>query len=149
MPRIQLTDTVPFQAMQMYDLVLDVRRYPEFLPWCTKTRIFNEEEGQFVAELTISFRGMRESFQTVDRFVPGRKVEVKLRSGPFQHLENEWTFTPTPQGTRVDFFIDFKFKSRLMNVTLGPIFTQVSKQMLEAFRNRAFALYGQTLVSPP
>ncbi|MBF0623946.1 MAG: type II toxin-antitoxin system RatA family toxin [Magnetococcales bacterium] len=141
MPRIRLSDTVPYQAQQMFDLVMDVPRYPEFLPWCVKARVFDQREGQFVAELTISFRGFRDSFQTVDRYEPGRRVEVKLRSGPFKHLDNEWRFTPVAGGTRVEFSIDFQFKNRIMDITLGPVFTQVSKQMLEAFRNRAQTLY--------
>jgi coenzyme Q-binding protein COQ10 len=141
MPIIRLSDTVPFSAEQIYDLVVDVRRYPEFLPWCVQTRLYDEQESQFIAELVVNFKGFRESFRTLDRVYPKSRVEVKLHSGPFEKLENEWRFTPVAAGTRVDFFIDFHFKSRLLNLTLGPVFAHASQTMLAAFRKRAFAVY--------
>jgi coenzyme Q-binding protein COQ10 len=147
MPIIRLNDTVPFSAEQIYDLVVDVKRYPEFLPWCVQTKIYNQQESQFIAELVVNFKGFRESFRTLDRLYPKTRVQVQLHSGPFEKLENEWRFTPVhttggTQETRVDFFIDFSFKSRLLNMTLGPVFAHASKTMLDAFRKRAFIVYA-------
>ena len=143
MPQIRVTEIVPFSQKQMYDLVVDVERYPEFLPWCVNSRIHESNEKQFLAELTIAFKGIRESFQTVDILTPEKKVEVNLRSGPFRYLASTWTFTPLAANrTRVDFYIEFKFQSRMKEMILGPVFTQVSRHMVAAFRKRAVALFG-------
>ncbi|MBF0131422.1 MAG: type II toxin-antitoxin system RatA family toxin [Magnetococcales bacterium] len=143
MPRIRVSETLPFSAMQIYDLVIDVEKYPQFLPWCVKARAWDQQPGQFLAELTVSFKGLRESFQTLDVVVPGKKVEINLKSGPFQYLVSTWIFTENNGVTSVDFFIDFKFDSRMKEMIMGPVFSQVSKQMIGAFRKRAQALYGQ------
>ncbi|MBF0620604.1 MAG: type II toxin-antitoxin system RatA family toxin [Magnetococcales bacterium] len=143
MPRITLTENVKFSCEQMYGLVVDVDRYPEFLPWCVAARRYDDQEGQFMAELTVSFKGIRESFRTQDRYVPNKRVDIALRRGPFRHLESSWVFAELPNGNgaRVDFSIDFQFKSRLMNMTIGPVFTHAAKQMVSAFRKRANMLY--------
>jgi coenzyme Q-binding protein COQ10 len=141
MPKIRLSETVPYTPSQMFDLVADVPSYPEFLPWCVATRKFDEREDRFTAELIVSFKGIRESFQTLDTFIPNQRIDIALLSGPFRHLNTEWVFTPVPRGTRIDFHIDFQFKNRLLDMTLGPFFTLASKQMLSAFRNRAHVLY--------
>ncbi|MBF0610409.1 MAG: type II toxin-antitoxin system RatA family toxin [Magnetococcales bacterium] len=143
MPRIRLQETVPFTPQQMYDLVVDMERYPEFLPWCVNGRKFHEEESHFHAEMTVSFKGVREKFQTLDRLEPHKRIHITLLSGPFSNLESEWAFSPAANGCRIDFFIDFQFKSTLLNLTLGPVFSQAAKQMVGSFRNRAVSLYGK------
>lgn len=143
MPKIRLSETIPYSPEQMFDLVADVPRYPEFLPWCVETRKFDEKEDRFTAELTVSFKGIRETFQTLDTFVPNKRIDIALLSGPFRHLNTEWVFTPVARGTRIDFYINFQFRNRLLDMTLGPFFTLASKQMLAAFRKRARALYGR------
>lgn len=145
MPHIRISETVPFTAKQMYGLVVDVERYPEFLPWCKQTRIFDRQPDRFMAEMVIAFKGIRESFQTLDLLEPDRKVEINMRAGPFQYLVSTWTFVPIDQATKVEFFIDFKFRSRMKEIIMGPVFTQVSKQMITAFRRRAVALFGKPL----
>ncbi|MBF0284054.1 MAG: type II toxin-antitoxin system RatA family toxin [Magnetococcales bacterium] len=143
MPRIRLSEVVSFLPQQMYDLVVDVERYPQFLPWCVATRKYDVAEDRFMAEMVIAFHGLRESFVTEDRIEPGRKVEVNLKSGPFQYLVSTWTFAPAAgERTRVDFFIDFRFKSALKEMAMGPVFTMASKQMLAAFKERAGKVYG-------
>ncbi|MEO5366862.1 MAG: type II toxin-antitoxin system RatA family toxin [Magnetococcus sp. WYHC-3] len=141
MPIIRLHETVPFTPQQMYDLVVDVPRYPEFLPWCVATRVWDHEEHSFLAEMTVAFKGIREKFQTRDELVPGRAVKVTLHAGPFHHLVNDWRFQAVPGGASVDFFIDFKFKNRLMDLTLGPFFSRASAEMLAAFKQRAYQLH--------
>jgi coenzyme Q-binding protein COQ10 len=143
MPQIRVTEIVPFSQSQMYHLVVDVERYPDFLPWCVKSRVLDRSETQFLAELTVAFKGIRESFQTLDILTPEHKVEVNLRSGPFRYLASTWTFTPlAPQRTRIDFFIDFTFQSRMKEMLLGPVFTQISKQMVSAFCCRAATMFN-------
>lgn len=142
MPRIRISETLPFSAKQIYDLVVNVEDYPQFLPWCVKTRVWDRQENQFMAELTVSFKGIREVFQTLDVVVPEKKVEVNLKSGPFQYLASTWNFSDQNGQTKVEFFIDFRFQSRMKEMIMGPVFSQVSKQMIGAFRQRAVALYG-------
>nr|CRH07178.1 Conserved protein of unknown function. putative cyclase/dehydrase [Candidatus Magnetococcus massalia] len=144
MPRIKINETVPFTAQQMYDLVVDVDRYPEFLKWCVATRKLSESENAFEAEMTVMFKGVREKFRTRDELVPGRQVDIKLLSGPFHHLDSQWIFTPVGTGgerTRIDFMIDFKFRNPVLNMTLGPVFTVISKQMVGEYRKRAQHVY--------
>lgn len=144
MPRIRVTEILPFSPEQIYGLVVDVERYPEFLPWCSGTRIYDRQENQFMAELTVSFKGIRESFQTLDTLTPNEKVEINLRSGPFKYLVSTWNFTAVGDRTRVEFFIDFSFQSRMKEMIMGPVFSQVSKQMVAAFRKRAVQLFPRT-----
>lgn len=150
MPQIRVTEIVPFSQSQMYNLVVDVERYPDFLPWCVKSRIIERNENQFLAELTVAFKGIRESFQTVDLLTPEHKVEVNLRSGPFRYLASTWTFTPlTPEKTQIDFFIDFTFQNRMKEMLLGPVFSQISKQMVSAFCKHATAIFSQNGAGTP
>ncbi len=136
------SETVPFTARQMYDLVVDMDSYPKFIPWCAAASKRDETESQFVAEITFTFKGMRETFRTLDKVVPGEKVEISLMSGPFRRLNSTWRFIPTTDGgSRIDFSIDFQFKNKLMDLALGSVFGQASKKMVACFRKRAFELY--------
>lgn len=132
---------VPYTPNQMYDLVVDMDHYPDFLPWCAKARKFDVEPDQFMAEMTFTFRGFRETFRTLDRVIPGERIQISLVSGPFSKLENEWRFSPVANGTRVDFMIDFQFKSRLIDAALGPFFSHATREMVTAFRKRADQVY--------
>ncbi|MBF0455778.1 MAG: type II toxin-antitoxin system RatA family toxin [Magnetococcales bacterium] len=142
MPKIRVSEILPFSTDKIYDLVVDVESYPKFLPWCSRTRVWDQEETQFMAELTISFKGIREKFQTLDVVEKNKKVEINLKSGPFQYLVSTWHFHPLGEDrTKVEFYIDFRFSNRVKEMIMGPVFTQVSKQMISAFRKRAVALY--------
>jgi coenzyme Q-binding protein COQ10 len=133
---------VPYSAQQMYDLVVDMDRYPEFIPWLAKARKYNEQDNEFMSEMTFTFKGMRETFKTKDSIVPGKKITISNISGPFKHLESEWNFSDNPSGgCTIDFFIDFRFKSRLVELALGPVFGEASKRMVEAFKARADNIY--------
>jgi coenzyme Q-binding protein COQ10 len=134
---------VQYSAQQMYDLVVDMDRYPDFIPWLAKSRKYDEQGDQFMSEMTFSFKGMRETFKTRDTIIPGKKITISNISGPFKHLESEWTFSDSPSGGCViDFFIDFRFKSRLVEMALGPVFGEASKRMVDAFRARADDIYS-------
>ncbi|MBF0400981.1 MAG: type II toxin-antitoxin system RatA family toxin [Magnetococcales bacterium] len=149
MSRHSATTIVPFTPEQMYLLVIDMDRYPEFLPWCTKARKYECEESGFKSEITFSFKGIRETFYTLDQTEPGRKIHITLASGPFRHLESEWLFTPVEGGTRIDFYIDFSFKNKLVDITLGPVFGEASRRMVEAFKHRAETLYRDEAAHSP
>ncbi|MBF0610410.1 MAG: type II toxin-antitoxin system RatA family toxin [Magnetococcales bacterium] len=142
MPRQTASTVVPYSARQMYDLVVDMDSYPAFLPWIVKARKYQEEDNQFLSEMTFSFKGIRETFHTVDRLVPGESIHISLLKGPFHHFENEWHFTPLPEGCRVDFSVDFRFNSKLLDLTLGPFFSSMTQKMVSSFRTRADQVYG-------
>ncbi|MBF0584620.1 MAG: type II toxin-antitoxin system RatA family toxin [Magnetococcales bacterium] len=144
MSRHSASTVVPFTPDQMYRLVVDMDRYPEFLPWCSKARKFECEPDRFKSEITFSFKGLRETFYTLDVIEPGRKITITLTSGPFRHLESEWLFTPVGEGTKIDFFIDFNFKNKLIDLTIGPVFGEASRRMVDAFKQRAEKLYRDT-----
>jgi coenzyme Q-binding protein COQ10 len=121
---------------QLFDLVADVRRYPEFLPWCVGARVLSREEQELVADLTIGFKMFRETFRsqvTLDR--PGH-VHVR-------YLNNHWRFNPHSHGTEVDFFVDFEFRSRLLQAVIGTVFNEAVRLMVRAFERRAMQLYGR------
>lgn len=128
---------------QMFDLVADVRRYPEFLPWCVGARVLSRTDTELVADLTIGFKMFRETFRsrvTLDR--PGH-VHVTYENGPFRYLNNHWRFIPHAQGCEVDFFVDFEFHSRLLQMAIGVVFNEAVRLMVRAFERRAMALYGR------
>ena len=142
MPKIRVSEILPFTSEQMYAVVVDVESYPKFLPWCGQARVWDKKEHQFMAEMSVSFKGIREKFQTLDTIEHNKKIEINLKSGPFQYLVSTWHFHPIGEDrTQVEFFIDFRFSNRMKEMIMGPVFTQVSKQMIGAFRKRAITLY--------
>ena len=146
------TRFLPFAPGAMFDLVADVGKYPEFLPWCSAAEVGalqQADDGRqcFDAELTISYQPLQERFRSrvfLDRAAPA--IEIAYLSGPFRHLRNRWDFRPAQQdgkaGTEVDFFIEFAFRSRLLGLVATPVFGEVARRMTAAFARRAEAVYG-------
>jgi coenzyme Q-binding protein COQ10 len=134
--------TLPYTPDQMFQLVADVDKYPQFLPWCAGARVRTRTETELFADLTIGFGPFRESFTsrvTLDR---PHKVVVTYENGPFRYLNNQWTFEADPVGCRVNFFVDFEFKSRLLQSAIGVVFNEAVRRMVNAFLVRARAVYG-------
>jgi coenzyme Q-binding protein COQ10 len=143
MPQHAERRLLPYSAEQLFDLVADVERYPEFLPWCLAARVKRREDNVVVAELVIGFKMVRERYTSRIVLDRPRRIEVGYEEGPFRHLANHWTFEPAPGGgCYVDFFIDFEFSSRLLNRIIGPLFDEASRRMIAAFETRARRLYG-------
>jgi len=132
---------------QMFDLVADVRRYPEFLPWCVGARVLSRTEDELVADLTIGFKMFRETFRSRVRLERPHHVHVTYETGPFRYLNNHWRFNAVPQGTEVDFFVDFEFHSRILQMAIGVVFNEAVRLMVRAFERRAMALYGRNAAS--
>jgi coenzyme Q-binding protein COQ10 len=135
---------VPYRQDQMFDLVADVGKYPQFLPWCAGARIRSRTATELVADLTIGFGPFRESFTsrvTLDR--PGT-ITVRYENGPFKYLHNRWIFTPDPGGCRIGFHVDFAFRSRILETAIGPVFHEAVRRMVNAFQARARIVYGAT-----
>jgi len=133
---------LPYTPEQLFELVADVARYPEFLPWCVASRIRSRDGDVFFADLVIGFKMVRERFTSkVTLSRPGR-VDVTYTEGPFKHLNNHWRFKPHPNGTELDFYVDFEFRSKLLQTMIGALFNEAVKLMVSAFEKRAKQLYG-------
>jgi coenzyme Q-binding protein COQ10 len=142
MPTHAERQVVPYSAEQLFDLVADVGKYPQFLPWCVAARVRSHVGSELVADLTIGFGPFRESFTsrvTLDR---PRRVTVRYENGPFRYLNNQWDFSPRGAGTEVAFFVDFEFRSRILQAAIGVVFNEAVKRMVNAFRKRARDVYG-------
>lgn len=130
---------------QLFDLVADVERYPEFLPWCIGARIRSRQDNVLIADLIIGFKGIREKFTsevTTDR--AAMRIDVVYRDGPFKYLNNHWIFNAQPDGScEIDFFVDFEFRSRLLQRIIGLLFNEAVRRMVTAFETRADQLYGR------
>jgi coenzyme Q-binding protein COQ10 len=147
MPTHAERQVVPFTPEQLFDLVADVGAYPRFLPWCVGSRVRSRTETQLVADLTIGFGPFRESFTsrvTLDR--PNRVV-VKYENGPFRYLNNQWDFSPRGNGCEVAFFVDFEFRSRILQAAIGVVFNEAVRRMVNAFLKRARDVYGAPQVT--
>jgi coenzyme Q-binding protein COQ10 len=143
MPRHAETRKVPYSAGQMFELVADVERYPEFLPWCHGARIRRREGNVLYADLLIGFRMLREKYTSKVELVRPDAINVEYHEGPFRHLDNHWKFTERAEGGCViDFYVDFEFRSRLLRSTMGFVFGEAVHHMVRAFEGRARKLYG-------
>lgn len=142
MPTHAENRVVPYSQEQMYNLVADVAAYPQFLPWCVGSRIRTQTETEIVADLTIGFGPFRESFTSRVALERPHLVQVKYERGPFKYLNNNWMFDPDPVGCRVRFFVDFEFRSRLLQSAIGVVFNEAVRRMVNAFLKRARDKYG-------
>ncbi len=143
MPHHSEKRVVPYSDEQMFALVADVERYPEFLPWCAAVRIRSREEATFTADLIAAFGALREQFTSRVVLDPaGKAITIEYIEGPFQHLMNRWHFVPTESGCEVLFDIDFRFKSRTLEALISGMFTRAIEKMTGAFVARAHQLYG-------
>ncbi len=131
-----------YRPEQLFDLVADVGKYPQFLPWCVGARVRTSSETEQVADLTIGFGPFRESFTSRVAMERPHLVRVRYENGPFRYLNNQWKFHPDPGGCRVDFFVDFEFRSRLLQAAIGAVFNEAVKRMINAFLRRARDVYG-------
>ncbi|MBU6498492.1 MAG: type II toxin-antitoxin system RatA family toxin [Rhodospirillales bacterium] len=142
MPTHAESRVVAYRAEQLFDLVADVGRYPQFLPWCAAARIRTRTTEELVADLTIGFGPFRESFTSRVALDRPAGLRVRYENGPFRYLNNHWTFTPDPRGCKVDFFVDFEFRSRLLQSAIGVVFHEAVRRMVNAFLKRAREVYG-------
>jgi coenzyme Q-binding protein COQ10 len=147
MPRYVTTRRLPHAAFQMFDLVADVERYPEFVPMCERLVVRRRTTGVngsevLVADMSIGYKVIRESFTSrvaLDR--TGLKILVEYVDGPFSHLENRWSFADAEDGSDVTFDIDYAFRSRTFQMLAGAVFDTVVRRMVQAFETRAAAVY--------
>lgn len=145
MTTITRSALVLYTPDQMFDLVNDVEAYPQFLPWCRGSRIISKNEDVICAALDIAKGGIHHEFSTRNMLDHGRSIRIELIDGPFRHLEGHWQFMPIgdKQGCRVQLDMDFEFSTRLLDLALGPVFTQISGSLVDAFCKRAQEIYGK------
>jgi coenzyme Q-binding protein COQ10 len=143
MPRHHETRHLPYTPEQMFDLVADVARYPEFLPWVSAIRVRSNGDTEMLADMIVGFKGLRETFTSkVEKVRPG-ELHVDYVDGPLKYLRNDWTFRPDAAGgCVVDFTVDFAFKNRVFEMLAGQVFGVALRKMIGAFETRAAALYG-------
>ncbi|MGE4221207.1 MAG: type II toxin-antitoxin system RatA family toxin [Alphaproteobacteria bacterium] len=151
MPSYSETRFLPYRPEQMFDLVADVERYPEFLPWCVGARIRERHADRVIADLAVGFMGIRETFTStvgIDR----DRMLITMQSDrrPFERLDGRWQFgvDSSETGCVIDFNVDFEFRSRLLGAMMGGVFGDAVRHMVGAFEQRAAVLYGGSVSAP-
>lgn len=143
MPQISRTALVPYSAEQMYQLVNDVKSYPEFLPGCVGSRVLESSATQMTAAVEVSKAGISKTFTTRNTLVNNQSILMHLVDGPFKRLMGGWKFTPlTPEACRIEFQLDFEFTSKLIELTFGRVFKELAGSMVQAFTARAKEVYS-------
>jgi coenzyme Q-binding protein COQ10 len=133
---------LPYTPEQVFDLVADIERYPEFLPWCVGARIRERRDNVILGDLLIGWRMVREKFTSRVTLNRPDRIDVEYAEGPFKYLKNHWLFEHQPGGCLVDFYVDFEFRSRMLQGVIAALFNEAVKRMVSAFEKRAKDLYG-------
>ena len=134
----------PFSCLQMFELVNDVAKYAEFVPWCTQSKVLKEQENLMVAQLTFSQHSLSKSFTTRNTLSAPHKIEIGLDDGPFKHLLGHWSFTEVAENkTQVNLELEFEFINQWVSLMFGGLFQQVANRLVSVFCERAQVLYGQ------
>lgn len=136
---------MPYSPEQLFDLVADVARYREFLPWVSAVRVRSNSETEMIADMIVGFSALRETFTSRVTKTRPSSIRVDYLDGPLRHLRNEWSFTPDGKGgTRLDFCVDFAFRSAIFERIAGQVFDRAFRKMVSAFEKRAAQLYGMS-----
>ena len=145
MPSIRETRALPWSAEQMFDLVADVRRYPEFLPWVVATRVRSDGEHEMIADMLVGFNALRERFTSKVKKDRPRMIDVDYVEGPMRELDNKWFFHPRAEGgCTIDFSVDFTFRNSVFEALAGKYLDRAFRKMVTAFEERAARLYGSS-----
>jgi coenzyme Q-binding protein COQ10 len=142
MPAHNETRILPYTPEQMFDLVADIRDYPNFLPWVIALRVRRDDATDALADMIVGFKGLRETFTSRVAKQRPDHIHVDYVDGPLKHLRNEWRFRSDPAGCAVDFSVDFAFKSRIFEKLAGKVFDTALRRMIGAFEARAAQRYG-------
>ena len=145
MPSIRETRKLPYTAEQVFDIVADVGKYPEFLPWVVATRVRDRTEEGMTADMLVGFKAIREKFTSKVVTERASSVHVHYVDGPLRDLDNRWTFTPTDDGgCEIFFCVDFTFKNMMFEALAGQYIDRAFRKMVTAFEGRAEELYGKS-----
>jgi coenzyme Q-binding protein COQ10 len=144
MPHHSEKRILPYTPQQLFDLIADVGRYPEFLPWCKAARVLHRDDRGLTADLVIGYRIFTEKFRSQVLFDRPNKIEVRYLSGPMSHLRNQWEFKPKGKGKcELSFEVDFDFRSSLLGAAMEMFFDKAIMKMVASFESRAAELYGK------
>ncbi len=142
MPQVRRSALVSFSAAQMYALVNDVNRYPEFLPGCSGSKVLEQHENKMRASVDVSKAGITKTFTTLNKLTPEVSILMELVDGPFKSLNGGWYFTKLDErACKVELQLDFEFSSKLIEVAFGKIFNELTSNMVNAFVQRAKQTY--------
>lgn len=145
MPSVNKSALVEYKAQDMFNIVDDVDKYAEFLPWCGSSTVMSRTADEVRASVEISHSGIKKTFTTMNRIQPGKIIEVQLIEGPFKHLHGFWRFEPIgDKGCKVTLDLEYEFSSKLLGIAIGPVFTQIANTLIDAFCKRAEAIYGKS-----
>lgn len=144
MQRIQRSAVVPYTPAQMYSLVDNVPDYSVFLPWCSGARELRRDADLVEAAIDISKAGLHKTFTTLNRLQKDKMIEMRLVDGPFRHLHGFWRFEPLgDRGCKVSLDLQFEFSSKILGLTVGPVFNQIGNTLVDAFCQRAEVVFGK------
>ncbi|MEN9588342.1 MAG: cyclase [Pseudomonadota bacterium] len=134
---------VSFSASQMFELVADVEKYPDFMPWCGGSSVTERNELGMQASITIALAGLSQTFTTRNRHDYPHKIELELVNGPFSALTGEWVFKPlADDACKVSFTLKYAFSNRALETLVGPIFNRIATSFIDSFSQRAQSIYG-------
>lgn len=133
---------IPYTPEQLFDLVADIEKYPEFLPWCSRAAVRSHTDHEMLADLTVGFGPFRETYTSRVTLERAQRIVVRSEKGPFKYLSNHWTFEPDDHGCLVGFHVTFEFRSILLRNAIGMVFGEAVKRMVKAFTARARDVYG-------
>jgi ribosome-associated toxin RatA of RatAB toxin-antitoxin module len=143
MPEVRRTALVMFTAEQMYQLVNDVSRYPEFLPGCVATEVHEESDVHMLAQLTLKKGPVKQVFSTSNTLTPNREIAMELANGPFEYLRGAWTFQPlSEEACKISFELNFEFSSKMVGAAFNKMFSDLTLTQIDAFTKRAEVIYG-------
>jgi coenzyme Q-binding protein COQ10 len=143
MPSHSESRIVPYSSEQLFDLVLDIEKYPEFLPWCLGARINERSKSDLDADVLVGYKMFREKFSSRVHFTRSKEIEVEYLKGPMRHLHNKWVFMDMKSNQcKVDFYVDFTLKSKLFESFVDQFFQKALVKMINAFEARAIEVYG-------
>lgn len=143
MKHIQKTALVSYTPEQMYSLVDDIDAYAEFLPWCSHSEVIARQDNTVDGSLEISYSKLNKTFTTRNINTPNEKIEMQLLEGPFKKLHGEWSFQQLGKdGTKVMLNLEFEFANKFLDMTVGPVFSQIANSLVDAFTQRARDVYG-------
>lgn len=142
MKTVEKNVLVLHSAEKMFDLVDRVEDYPSFLPWYGKTEIISREGNELKARLHMDYKGVKQSFATHNRNVPGREIRMDLLEGPFKTLQGTWKFTPLGEDCKIEFKLQYDFSNPLLSTLISPVFQHLSSKLVDAFISEADRRYG-------
>ncbi len=144
MTSISKSALVPYSPVQMFALVDDIDAYPKFLPWCRDAKVLSRTADEVRATIVLSKGGVEKSFTTRNLNQKGKMIEMRLEEGPFKQLEGFWRFDALGEdGCKISFDVQFEFASRMLDMVVGPVFSQIANSLVDSFHKRAVEMYGK------